>query len=81
VGLFPAPVRDAQIAMTGRVDRSMVWRGLSSLNSAPAAFARLARCITASCETSEYDITHTSTPSSSTSASSRSSSWIGMPRG
>ena len=53
VWLFPAPVRVAQTATTGRAERSMVRRAPRSWKSAPAALALLARCMTSRCETSE----------------------------
>ena len=53
VWLLPEPVRTAQTATTGFSEVSIVSRGESSRNAAPAASARDAMCITCSCVTSE----------------------------
>jgi hypothetical protein len=51
-GLFPHPVRTAQIEITGTIDLTWVCSGPSSLKSVPAARERDARCIKVWCETS-----------------------------
>ena len=53
VWLLPAPVRTAQTATTGLLLGSMVRREPTMQKSAPAAWAREARCITCSWDTSE----------------------------
>ena len=81
VWLFPAGDFNANGVVDEPKTSIMVASGPSSSKLAPAARTELARCITYSCDTSEYANTTSSTGSFAISAPRSSSGWIGMPFG
>ena len=78
---LPDPVRAAHTAMTGLLDRMVVFSWPSSMKLAPAATVLEARCITFSWRMSEYENTTMSTSFWAMISSRSSSGRIGMPSG